>query len=79
MVKQTILDSGPWIALPAPKDKHHTWAVEQFARWNSFVTCEAVLAEVCARLKFYRQDPIAAIEFVTSRALDVVFSLQPLG
>jgi predicted nucleic acid-binding protein len=38
--------------------------VEQFQRFSRFITCEAVLAEACARLAYYREAPARILEVV---------------
>lgn len=47
-----ILDAGPWVDYLDKGSATHAWAVEQFSRYSRFVSCEAVLAEVCARLRY---------------------------
>lgn len=46
MPKNCIADSGPLAALLDPREEHHVWARETFARQPfPWLTCEAVLAE----------------------------------
>ena len=40
-----IADTGLVVAYLNPRDRYHAWAVGQFKRRPSFVTCEPVLAE----------------------------------
>jgi predicted nucleic acid-binding protein len=40
------------------------------------MSCEAVLAEVCARLQCGGNDPMVALEFVTSGVVTLNFDLQ---
>lgn len=43
-----LLDTGPLVAYFCPTDRHHAWAVSQFASFVAPVTtCEPVLAESC--------------------------------
>ena len=76
MIKVVLLDAGPWVAYLRRADKHHDWAREQFSAREAFVSCEAVLAEVCARLQYCGNDPVAALEFVTSGVVRLDFDLQ---
>ncbi len=76
MIKAVLLDAGPWVAYLRRADKHHVWAREQFSAREEFVSCEAVLAEVCARLQYYGNDPLVALEFVKSGVVTLDFDLQ---
>ena len=76
MIRTVLLDAGPWVAYLVRADKHHVWAREQFSAREGFVSCEAVLAEVCARLQYYGHDPLVAREFVKSGVVTLDFDLQ---
>ena len=76
MIKAVLLDAGPWVAYLRRADKHHAWAREQFSAREDFVSCEAVLAEVCARLQYCGNDPLVALEFVKSGVVTLDFDLQ---
>ena len=76
MIKAVLLDAGPWVAYLRRADQHHVWAREQFSAREEFVSCEAVLAEVCARLQYYGNDPLVALEFVKSGVVTLDFDLQ---
>ena len=76
MIKAVLLDAGPWVAYLRRADKHHVWAREQFSAREDFVSCEAVLAEVCARLQYCGNDPLVALEFVKSDVVTLDFDLQ---
>ena len=76
MIKTVLLDAGPWVAYLRQADRHHLWAREQFSAREAFVSCEAVLAEVCARLQYYGNDPLVALEFVKSGVVTLRFDLQ---
>ena len=76
MIKAVLLDAGPWVAYLRRADKHHAWAREQFSAREDFVSCEAVLAEVCARLQYCGNDPLVALEFVKSDVVTLDFDLQ---
>ena len=76
MIKAVLLDAGPWVAYLRRADQHHAWAREQFSARETFVSCEPVLAEVCARLQYYGNDPLVALEFVKSGVVTLDFDLQ---
>ena len=76
MINAVLLDAGPWVAYLRRADQHHVWAREQFSAREEFVSCEAVLAEVCARLQYYGNDPLAALEFVKAGVVKLAFDLQ---
>ena len=76
MIKAVLLDAGPWVAYLRRADKHHGWAREQFSGRSEFLSCEAVLAEVCARLQYCGNDPVVALEFVKSGVVTLEFNLQ---
>ena len=40
-----VLDTGPLVALLAPRERHHRWATEALRVRARVVTCEAVLSE----------------------------------
>jgi len=43
-----LLDTGPLVGYLWERDRHHDWAVEQFASLDlPFVTCEPVITEAC--------------------------------
>ena len=76
MIKAVLLDAGPWLAYLRRADQHHVWAREQFSAREEFVSCDVVLAEVCARLQYYGNDPLAALEFVKAGVVKLDFDLQ---
>ncbi len=76
MIKAVLLDAGPWVAYLRDADQHHAWAHEQFSARDTFVSCDVVLAEVCARLQYYGNDPLAALEFVNAGVVTLDFNLQ---
>ena len=78
MRPEIILDTGPLIAFLNPRDRHHPWAREQWARASPpFLTCEAVVAEACFlahRLATGAQR--AVISLIERGVLDVSFRLS---
>ena len=64
MAVSVLLDAGPLVAYLREKEEHHEWAVEQFRRFSHFATCDAVLAEACARLAYYDEEPARVLELV---------------
>jgi predicted nucleic acid-binding protein len=72
MAPSVLLDAGPLVAYLRQKEEHHKWAVEQFRRFTRFTTCEAVLAEACARLAYYNEEPARVLELVRDAGPDMV-------
>jgi predicted nucleic acid-binding protein len=50
------------------------WAAKQFRRFSQFTTCEAVLAEACARLAYYDGDQSLVVDLLLTGALAVDFT-----
>jgi uncharacterized protein len=74
--KLILLDAGPWVAYILRHDRYHAWSREQFASHTRFVTCEAVVSEVCYRLAYYKDDPAKCLDFLRSGAVILGFDLQ---
>jgi predicted nucleic acid-binding protein len=52
MTPPVLLDTGPLVAFLNRRDRHHEWALAQWANMKPpFLTCEAVLAEACFLLR----------------------------
>ncbi len=50
--KKIIIDTGPLAAFLNKSDNYHAWALTQFSDLNPpFLTCEAVISEVCFLLR----------------------------
>ena len=72
MPRKNLIDAGPIVAF-LTDEAHHDWAVEQFSRFESFETCEAVLAEACARLAYAGFAQTAVIRLVDEGVLRLTF------
>ena len=47
-MSDTLIDTGPLVAMLCKDDRDHAWTVERFrALPPPFLTCEAVIAETC--------------------------------
>jgi len=77
MPRSVLLDAGPLVAYLREAETHHGWAVEQFKRFSQFSTCEAVLAEACARLAYYDEDPVRVVDLINEADLVVDFLVKP--
>jgi predicted nucleic acid-binding protein len=73
MPKKIIVDAGPIIGFFDRKDEHHDWAAEQFSRFKEFETCEAAVAEACARLAYAGFNQKAVIQLVREGVLKLTF------
>ena len=79
MPRRALVDAGPVVAFLSRADQWHAWSVEQFKHFTHFTTCEAVLAEACARLAYYGQDQTKVVELVLEGALVVDFTLAQVA
>jgi predicted nucleic acid-binding protein len=77
MPRNVLLDAGPIVAYLRESETHHEWAVAQFRRFSRFATCEAVVAEACARLAYSDEEPRRVIELVAEADFDVSFQMKP--
>lgn len=75
-MKHLLLDTGPIVAFLRQKEEHHAWACAQFERFTQFKTCEAVIAEACARLQRLGGDPADVLEFVEQGAFTLDFRIS---
>ena len=75
MPRNVLVDAGPIVAFLRAQDEFHGWAIEQFKRFPQLLTCEAVLAESCARLAYYGNDQSAVVDLVQCGALNMDFSV----
>jgi predicted nucleic acid-binding protein len=76
MPQRVIIDAGPIVGYFIESDAHHDWSVRQFLRFSRFLTCEAVLAEACARLAYFRLDQCKVIDLLNTGSLVVDFDLM---
>jgi predicted nucleic acid-binding protein len=74
MPRKIIVDAGPIIAYFDRKDEYHNWAAEQFGKFAKFETCDAVLAEACARLAYAGFDQTAVIRLADEGVLSLTFN-----
>ena len=63
-----FIDSGPVVAFLNRNDEWHGWVREQFKWFSEFTTCDAVLAEVCARLHYEGLDQWKALDLLAEGA-----------
>ena len=77
MLERKIADAGLIIAfLDESEGENHDWAAEIFSQNEHLHTCEAVLAEACARLVYGGMDPARVLRLVTDGTLKVDFSVS---
>jgi predicted nucleic acid-binding protein len=72
MPRRNLIDAGPIVAY-LTDEANHEWATEQFSRYESFETCEAVVAEACARLAYAGYDQTAVLRLVSEGVLKLTF------
>jgi predicted nucleic acid-binding protein len=77
MPQSVLIDAGPIVAYLRGGDQWHDWAVKQFDRFPHFITCDAVLAEACARLAYHGEDQSRVMELVTTGAIRPEFQSGP--
>ena len=73
MPRRVLVDAGPIVAYLKRDDQFHEWAVRQFAHFPDFVTCDAVLAEACARLNYYGLDQSWVVDLLSAKVLRADF------
>jgi len=73
MPRRVLIDAGPIIAYLRQNDQFHEWTVRQFEHFPEFVTCDAVLAEACARLNYFGLKQSAVIDLLATKVLRVDF------
>ena len=76
MLQKRIADASLIIAYLDPDEReNHAWATEVFSRQGGLHTCEAVLAEVCARLAYMRQPQSKVLRMVEDGGLRLDFNV----
>ena len=77
MKQQVIVDTGPIVALLDAKDRHHEWAVAQFADVEPpLLTCESVVSEACFLLDQTQAGSGAVFEMLRRQAMALRFRLD---
>lgn len=72
-----LLDTGPLVAFLNRRDRHHQWAVAQWAAVKPpFFTCEAVLAESCFLLRRSAGGSQAVMQLLIRGIVAVPFYLE---
>ena len=71
-----ILDTGPWVAPHCRDEQHHSWAKQQFSNHaGPFLTCEAVVTEVCFLLARGGHDPAKALLLIERGVVRIAMDL----
>jgi uncharacterized protein len=74
--RQVILDTGPLVALLDSRDRHHRWAVAQWADIEPpLLTCESVLSEACFLLDQTRAGSAAVFEMLVRNVIAPTFRM----
>ncbi|MCX8017556.1 MAG: PIN domain-containing protein [Rhodocyclaceae bacterium] len=77
MRRGVLLDTGPLVAYFCPTERHHDWAVRQFANFQPPVyTCEPVLAESCFLLARVGVAPQRILTKVRQGALRIGLAVE---
>lgn len=77
MLRGVLLDTGPLVAYFCPNERHHDWAVRQFASFTPPVlTCEPVLAESCFLLARAGVPPASVLFKLTQGALRIGIAIE---
>ena len=77
MNRQVIVDTGPIVALLNGRDRHHAWAVRQFADIEPpLLTCEPVISEACFLLDQTKEGSAAVFEMLLRQAMAIRFRLD---
>jgi predicted nucleic acid-binding protein len=75
--QQVIVDTGPIVALLDRNDRHHRWAMAQFADVEPpLLTCEAVISEACFLLDQTKAGSAAVFEMLLRQAIALRFRLD---
>jgi predicted nucleic acid-binding protein len=75
--ENTLVDTGPIVALLVAADAHNAWARRVWGEVEPpLLTCEAVLSEAQFLVARFGGNPRAVLEFVERGALHVGFGVQ---
>ena len=75
--KRILIDSGPLVAFLNKKDSYHNWAITKFSQLNPpFMTCEAVLSEVCFLLRHTDNGVRNVCKLLERELIQIPFSLD---
>jgi len=73
---QVIVDTGPIVALIDKRDRHHEWAVAQWAAIEPpLLTCESVISEACFLLDQTRAGSSGVFEMLVRKVVTLSFHL----
>jgi len=73
---QVIVDTGPIVALIDKRDRHHEWAVAQWAAIEPpLLTCESVISEACFLLDQTRAGSSGVFEMLVRKVVTLSFQL----
>jgi predicted nucleic acid-binding protein len=76
-LRAAIVDTGPLVAFLNRRDRHHTWAAEQFGNLSPpLLTCEAVISEAAYLVRGLPGGPHAVLEMVARGVVKPTFRLQ---
>jgi uncharacterized protein len=74
--REVILDTGPLVALIDAHDRHHIWAVQQWADIEPpLLTCESVISEACFLLDQIHTGGAPVFEMLARNAVTIAFRL----
>ena len=77
MTPPVLLDTGPLVAFLNRRDRHHEWALAQWANAKPrFLTCEAVLAEACFLLRRLSGGSQAVMQLLARGIVTAPFRLE---
>ena len=75
--KIIIVDTGPLVAFLNKSDNYHDWALTQFSGMNPpFLTCEAVISEVCFLLRNTENGSQNVFKLLERELIQISFTLK---
>lgn len=76
-MKQTLIDTGPLVALFDQSERHHSWTTEQLSRIAPpLLTSETVLAEAVYLLRSVGDSGLGVLRLVEARVLEVALRVD---